>query len=184
MDGQEAALLYTLQNSSQLGISLTLPAGLTLASAKDYPEYAPEATYAAMPPTFVAVLSGKPIGTLHLYNLATADTDSLAGVDTSADNLPMEVFATTALSNHAGYENYTVRRFSDTGASATALYVWQDLGGQTVSAAEVPWKQADCVLAYDWGVTPYFMELILGDSVFSADELTATAKSVSVSAVD
>jgi hypothetical protein len=136
-----------------------------------------------MPPTLVAVLSGKPIGTLRLYSLATADTDSLAGVDTSADSLPMAVFATTA-SNHAGYENYTVHRSSDTGASATALFVWQDLGDQTVSAAEVPWKQADCVLTYDWGVTPYYMEMILGDGVFSADQLTTIAKSVSVSAVD
>ena len=183
-DGRKAALLYTLQNGSRLSISLTFPASLTLASAEDYPDYAPETAYAAMPPALAVVLNGEPIGTLRLYNLATADSDSLAGVDTSADSLPMEVFATTALSNHADYEDYTVHQFSNTGASATALFVWQDLDDQTTAAAAVPWQQVDCVLAYDWGVTPYYMEIILGDGDFSTDQLTATAKSVSISAVD
>jgi len=181
IDGGKTALLYTLQNGSQFNISLTLPDGLTLASAEDYPDYMQENAYAAVPPSLAAVYDDKPVGVLGLFDLATTDANILAGIDTSADTLPMQIFGFIA-SNHAGFEDYTVRPFNATGASATALFVWQDLSNITGPAAEVPFQQTGCVLAYDWSVTPYLMKLTFSDDIFSADQLKEISESVSISA--
>jgi hypothetical protein len=95
----------------------------------------------------------------------------------------MQIFATVALSNHAGYDGYDVVRAWDSGAVATAQYVWQDLS-QTDSygaAAAIPFQQASCVLAYDWELMDCFIELLTTPGALSDAELLQLAESLEIS---
>ncbi len=94
----------------------------------------------------------------------------------------MEIFSPIALSNHSGYDSYRVRKYGDTGACATAQYLWQDLM-EGESGAEAPVQKADCVLAYDWEVMPYFLEITVQDGLLSEEELAGLAESIGISTV-
>ena len=91
----------------------------------------------------------------------------------------MQIFAMVALSNHAGYDEYTVRKSTDSSAVATAQYIWQDLSEAAGNAASIPWQKQDCILAYDWSVFDYFVEIKL-DDVFEYPELEAIADSLTL----
>ena len=120
---------------------------------------------------------GAAVGTLRLYPFATGDFDRVY----PAENLlPMEIFAAVALSNHAGYEDYTVIFSTDTGATATGKYIWQQLSGvvQQTAPAELPWNSRDCVLAYEWSALHCYAELTLEEGLLSAQELEKIAHSI------
>ncbi len=90
----------------------------------------------------------------------------------------MQIFAQIALPNHVSYEDYTVRRHSAAGAVATAaLYTWgldpEAPGGQEK-------HEGDCVLAYDWSVGPYCMELTLQPGTVTEQELARIAGSLTL----
>ncbi len=121
---------------------------------------------------------GVTIGTLRLLPFGTTDVRPLRRIETEKDALPMEIFSTAALSNHAGYEDYHVSSYWDTGATATGKYIWQDLSSSAGNAADIPWQEMDCILAYDWEGMPYYVEVLLQDGVLTKEELSGLAVSV------
>lgn len=149
--GPGANLRYTDRDGQSYSLSFTLPQGLRL--YRDEEESS----------LFLYLLTRRGIrwGSWLLYPFGATDQETLSQVDTSKNELPMEIFATTALSNHAGYENYRVQRHTDTGASALAQYRFQDLSDAAGNAASLPWQEKDCVLAYDWAVMPFYAEILL-----------------------
>lgn len=172
--GTNTKLLYTFQNGKQARLSLTLPEGYSMQEGC-------AAEQEADPPMVMLEKNGEPIGTLWLYRLGTDERDFLQKVDTAKNELPMTIFSWIAISNHAGYDEYTVRRYGDTGAAATALYWWQDLTDPNYSAAAaIPHQTVDCVLAYDWAVMPYFAELIVEEA--TPEQLIRIAESIRITA--
>lgn len=168
--GGTARLTYSLQDETRFVLALSLPEGLTLERAADSDFGAPVLLLRQFDDT---------VGTISLFPFGAADPGALASVDPSEDAVPMPVFSPVALSNHAGYEDYLVRRSSDTGACATAKYRWQDLSAAD-TAVQAPWLQADCVLAYDWSVLPWFVQIMVGDGLLPEESLAALAESVSL----
>ena len=159
-------VLYTFSDGSKARLSIALPEGLALQGDASID--------GAGIPVLSILQNGRLAGAVRLFDLGTTDGATLATVDTAADSLPMQIFASVALANHAGYEDYHVVQSSATGAVATARYVWQELG-TTDAAATDPWQSADCVLAYDWQVLPYFAELTFVDGALGASAQTEQA---------
>lgn len=157
-------LTYTMTDSNRVSLSLSLPEDIEFASAGDL--------------RLDLMRSGENIGSITLYPLATTDPDDLATVDTAANSLPMQIFAMVALSNHAGYDNYNVRSYTTSSAVATAQYIWQDLSEAAGDAASIPWQEQGCVLAYDWNICDYFVEIKLEDEIFDQSALEALADSL------
>lgn len=161
----DATLLhYTLPDGSTPVLSVQLPQSVTITEGEEQ---------------LLITRNGETVGTVTLYPFGTADGQSLHGIDTAEDTLPMPVFSTVALSNHAGYENYRVCSHNATGAVATAEFVWQDLSSGD-AAASAAWQTQDCILVYDWSVMPYFVELRLAPGLLSPMELTALAQAITL----
>ena len=162
--GDLTRLTYTMTDGSNVSLSLSLPDDIEFIVAGDL--------------RLDLTQSGDNIGSISLYPLATTDPQDLATVDTAANSLPMQIFATVALSNHAGYDNYNVRKSTESSAVATAQYIWQDLSDIAASAVEIPWQEQDCVLAYDWNVCDYFVEIKLAKGLLDKSALAALADSL------
>ena len=163
-DNQQTQLHYTLRGINAR-VTLALPDELSLI---------PLTTEANALPAVGVLQNGKQIGSLNLFSFAASDQDALSTVDPAQNTLPMPIFAIVALSNHATYTDYTVRRATATSASATAVYRWQELDG-TKPAAAVPEQQADSILAYNWAVMPYFLVLTLPDGTLTDAQLADLA---------
>ncbi|MGI6031000.1 MAG: M56 family metallopeptidase [Eubacteriales bacterium] len=166
--GGQTLLGYTFKSGQQVEISLQLPDGTDVRQSQ-------EPWYDA--PALDLLQAGEKIGTLRLYGLGTTYTEDLRSLQTGKNELPMKIFATVALSNHAGYEDYHVQKSSSTGACATAHYFWQDLT-QAESGAAADFQRMDCVLAYDWAAMPYFVEITVAEGMFSQTELSQLAQSL------
>ncbi len=173
---EDGALLYTLQNGTQVRLTVALPDGAAMTPIS---HSAGETT--AVPSTVCITNGGDAIyGTINLYPLGTTDMQTLSQVDPAQNELPMPIFASVALANHAGYEDYTVQKSHTSGAVATAKFIWQDVTSATAAAA-APWEEADCVLAYDHALMPFFVEILLAPNAFPAQDLAALAQSISLS---
>ena len=170
--GPEARLRYTDRGGQVYSLSFSLPQDLRLYQDKEESSL------------FLYLLDqeGYPAGQLALYPLGATDQETLDQVDTAKNELPMEIFATTALSNHAGYENYRVQRRTDTGAIALAQYRFQDLSDAAGNAASLPWQERDCVLAYDWAVMPFYAEIRLEPGILTNAQREALAASFALAA--
>ena len=171
-EGGATKVLYTFSDGSEALVSMVLPTGFTVQGDTTIDE--------AGIPVLGLLQNGQQVGAIHLCGLGATDEPTLATVDTAADSVPMQIFANMALSNHAGFEDYHVVESSDTGAVATARYVWQELG-TTDAAVTDPWNSRDCVLAYDWQVLPYFAEFAFSDGALGAQQLSALAESIELS---
>lgn len=159
---------------TQNTITLELPEGCEIKEGADQGTAPSEDI-----PEFQLVKKGEPIGRLCLYPLGTDQPEELAQIRPEENKLPMQIFAITALSNHAGYEEYQVQTFQKTGAAATAQFWWQDLQVHSdLSAVEVPIQQTPCILAYDWKKSPVFVEIILAKDVLSQQEYLQMAASI------
>ncbi len=171
--GREASILYTIRDGYITQLSFTLPEGVTITEYEN-----------AEPYQLFFLKDEEIIGGISLHKFGTIDSEELSYVDTGADQLPMQIFSELALSNHAGYENYQVRKHSDTGATATAKYFWQDLSqtDQYGSAAAIPYQQVNCILTYDWDVMPYFVEMIFTEEAVPETELASLAKDIRLTA--
>ena len=167
--GREASILYTMRDGYITQLSFTLPEGVTITEYEN-----------AEPYQLFFLKDEEIIGRISLHKFGTIDSEELSYVDTGADQLPMQIFSEVALSNHAGYENYQVRKHSDTGATATAKYYWQDLSqtDEYGSAAAIPYQQINCILTYDWNVMPYFVEMIFTEEAVPETELASLAKDI------
>lgn len=171
--GREASILYTMRDGYITQLSFTLPEGVTITEYEN-----------AEPYQLFFLKDEEIIGGISLHKFGTIDSEELSYVDTGADQLPMQIFSEVALSNHAGYENYQVRKHSDTGATATAKYFWQDLSqtDEYGSAAAIPYQQINCILTYDWDVMPYFVEMIFTEEAVPETELASLAKDIRLTA--
>lgn len=176
--GTTSVLNYTLQNGDKFSITLTMPNGVSLSPTDNYPDYTKE-SYSEMPP-IVVVKDKEPAGIITLASFGTNDIDSLAKTNTSENTIPLTIFAPIALSNHAQFENYKVCNAWETGASATADYLWQDLTDYGGRAPEAPWLTSQSVLAYDYNKIPFFISISLADGSLTAAELEALAKSMEI----
>ena len=167
--GREASVLYTMRDGYITQLSFTLPEGVTITEYEN-----------AEPYQLFFLKDEEIIGGISLHKFGTIDSEELSYVDTGADQLPMQIFSEVALSNHARYENYQVRKHSDTGATATAKYFWQDLSqtDEYGSAAAIPYQQVNCILTYDWDVMPYFVEMIFTEEAVPETELASLAKDI------
>ena len=167
--GREASILYTMRDGYITQLSFTLPEGVTITEYEN-----------AEPYQLFFLKDEEIIGRISLHKFGTIDSEELSYVDTGADQLPMQIFSEVALSNHAGYENYQVRKHSDTGATATAKHFWQDLSqtDEYGSAAAIPYQQINCILTYDWDVMPYFVEMIFTEEAVPETELASLAKDI------
>lgn len=167
--GREASVLYTMRDGYITQLSFTLPEGVTITEYEN-----------AEPYQLFLLKDDELIGGISLHKFGTINSEELSYVDTGADQLPMQIFSEVALSNHAGYEDYQVRKYSDTGATATAKYFWQDLSqtDKYGSAAAIPYQQINCILAYDWDVMPYFVEIIFTEEAVPETELASLAKAI------
>lgn len=170
--GTDGSLAYTLKTGA-VTVRMPLPEGFGWQAAE-------QAGYDA--PVLLLTRDGDTVGSLALVGLGTTDRQALETVDTAADELPMPVFSLVALSNHAGYEDYRVRRAWATGAAATAQYVWQDLEAAEGNAASLPWQEMDCVLGYDWEAAPYFVQLLADTGVLTEAERIALAEGLTITA--
>lgn len=157
-NGTALQITCSMRDGSKPQISFTLPEGISAAESDGAQEY-----------QLLLVRDGKSVGSVTLYPFGASDAEALAGVDTGASSLPMQIFSTVALSNHVGYEEYQVRQSWDSGCIATAQYVWQDLSTSSGDTPSIPWQQMDCVLAYDWNVMPYFVAILLDEEGTAAD---------------
>ena len=178
ISGEETILDYRFQNAQGASVSLKLPDGWTVQAA---PEEG-EARYDAQPPAAVLLRDGQQAGTLCLYPFAVPTLAELEGVDPASSQLPMQIFATTSLGNHQGYEDYQVRKSWDTGAAATAIWWWQDLS-QGGTAVNIPRQDQGCVLAYDWAVMPYYTEILLEPGTLTEEQLADLAGSMVIAPV-
>ena len=156
-------LHYTLSDGSTPVLSLRLPQNIEVAEGEDLLLHLTQ--------------NGEAVGSVILYPFGTTDAQALQEIDPAQNSLPMQIFSTVALSNHAGYDGYQVRQHSDTGAVATAKFIWQDLSSGGV-AASIPWQEQDCVLVYDWSVMPYFAEIKLAQGLCSESELIELAETM------
>lgn len=165
-EGNKGAIAYTLADGSKQQLLFDMPQGASFAPLDE-----------STPDTLVVVDGeGKPIFSVSVYPMGAYKED-LQQVDTAQNSLPMQVFSTVALSNHAGYEEYQVQSHSPTGAVATAQYVWQELSDQQ-NAAAIPTQQLPCVLVYDWQKMPYFVQILWANQDISTQQQIELANSI------
>lgn len=183
-DSQESAINYTLpemepsKEGNKGAIAYSLPNGSNPQLLFDMPQGANFATLDESTPDTLVVVDGEgqPIFSVSVYPMGAYKED-LQQVDTAQNSLPMQVFSTVALSNHAGYEEYQVQSHSPTGAVATAQYVWQELSDQQ-NAAAIPTQQLPCVLVYDWQKMPYFVQILWANQDISTQQQIELANSI------
>lgn len=165
-EGNKGAIAYTLADGSKQQLLFDMPQGANFAPLDESTPY-----------TLVVVDGeGQPIFSVSVYPMGAYEED-LQQVDTAQNSLPMQVFSTVALSNHAGYEEYQVQSHSPTGAVATAQYVWQELSDQQ-NAAAIPTQQLPCVLVYDWQKMPYFVQILWANQDISTQQQIELANSI------
>ena len=165
-EGDKGAIAYTLADGSKQQLLFDMPQGANFATLDE-----------STPDTLVVVDGeGQPIFSVSVYPMGAYKED-LQQVDTAQNSLPMQVFSTVALSNHAGYEEYQVQSHSPTGAVATAQYVWQELSDQQ-NAAAIPTQQLPCVLVYDWQKMPYFVQILWANQDIYTQQQIELANSI------
>lgn len=171
-DGGRTSLIFTAADGTQAELSLALPQGVWLVR-----EGTQETS--GVFPTLSIRKDGKVIGSLTLSDYAASDPESLALAPASTE-LPMQIYAGVALGNHVDYHSgYRVVSSNATGSAAVCRMRYQDLKtlGDT-AAAELPWQEADCVMAFDLMSEPYFLLITLNPDQLTADQLSEIARSV------
>ncbi len=174
-ESEKTYLTYNFKDGKSVNISFELPSEFDLSkSQNDFTDI----------PSVSIKYGGENIGTICLYTFGTSDIEVLRSLNPSENSLPMPVFSYIALSNHAGYENYTVLNSSDTGAIAEADYVWQELDSAEMSAAAIPFQRTKCILSYDWEVMQYFMEILFVPDIsdtLNENQISDIAESIVIS---
>lgn len=163
-------LTYTLTNGQTTRLSFTVPEGVTAKIAPAISAY-----------HVLFLYQNSTVGWLDLQPFGIANPQDLMAVDPAENQLPMQIFSSTALSNHAGYEDYLVKRHWSTGAVASAKYTWQDLA-ESLPAAAMTYQTQDCILMYDWAIMPYFVELKWQEDFLSAPQAAQLENSITLSA--
>lgn len=142
-----------------------LPDGITLSDTDPDGE---NSHSAGIPETYV-LKDGKRVGTLMMYPFGTTQPEDLAAVDTSSDEMPMQIFSPIGLSSMVDYSShYAVVYSTETGAAAVSTPVSAD------------GTESQCVLVYDYTEAPYFAMFSLEQDTLSEKQLVQFARSVSI----
>ena len=169
--GSKVLVDLTFLDAPAVQLSFTLPKGVVLGEAVSAPD---SAGY------LLQDVSGKEIGEFFFMGLAAGPED-LQSVETSANRLPMQIFAGAALPNHVMYEDYQVQASTATGAAATALFSSQDLSLMDAygSAAAIPFDDPkNLALFYDYEKMPVFLQIGFDAESVSQQECAEIAKSI------
>lgn len=161
--GNEYTLEYRLAYDN-FGAKLTLPDGMTASlSNSDGSEL-----YSPGIPTIVLNKNGADVGTIHAYSFGTYDREVLESIDPASDELPMPIYSPVALSNMVDYHSsYFVVKNSGTGSIAVCSPV---MNGEIT---------AQCIMTYDYAVSPYFLMISLNPGTLSDADLRKLAESLS-----
>ena len=165
---QNVNLYMTFKDGTQTKVAFKLPETIQLIQDAETND-------------LIFVQGEKKVGSLVHADLA-ASIEELKQVDPAQNTLPMQVFAGIALSNHVQYENYTVQSYSESGAAATAQYLWQNMGKveEGMAAAELPFNEENSALMYDWEKMPIFLQMTFNKEVVSEKGCTEIAKSMTI----
>lgn len=173
-DGRNVTVDLAFVNSPAAQVTFALPDGISLGSVQNDPD--------SLGYTLTAE-SGNEVGTLFFMELA-ADREDLENINSSQNQLPMQVYAGVALPNHIQYENYTVHKHTQTSAAATVQISSQNLsliGSKYSAAAEVPFaNEQNAVLFYDYEKLPVFLQIAFGKESVSQDLCAEIANSIAV----
>ncbi len=162
---------FTTNDGKVFSVKLSLPDNLSLDKGD---------TTDSSVSSFLITRQKEAVGNLSIYPFATDSAEDLQSVDTSSENLPMQIYATIALSNHADYTNgYEVVSSTDTLCSAVCRPLIHEIEGYAGNTPDAPWSEHDCVLAYDLAGKPYFLVLFFDADVISPQQLREIAESVS-----
>lgn len=173
--GEEAGYRRSLdfkvdEKNTVLSIDISLPDKLSLSVV---PADAP------IPTVFYVMNGEETVGTLTAYPYAAENAEDLQAVDTASENLPMQIYATIALSNHVDYSNeYIVAASTETASSAVCRALIHEIENYAGHTPDAPWAEHDCVLAYDLAAKPYFIVLQFDVDVISHQQLVDIAKSI------
>ena len=142
-----------------------LPEGITLSDTDPDGE---NSHSAGIPETYL-LKDGKCVGTLMMYPFGTTQPEDLAAVDTSSDEMPMQIFSPIGLSSMVDYSShYAVVYSTETGAAAVSTPVSAD------------GTESQCVLVYDYTEAPYFAMFSLEPDTLSEEQLVQFARPVSI----
>ena len=169
-------LLAQNEDGKNYSVSLALPDGMSAAETAT-------GEGSELPlPSFVIQQNGETVGTLTFFPFATDNPDDLQSVDTASESLPMQVYATIALANHADYHNgYEVVSSTDTACTAICRPLIQDIENYAGHTPDAPWTEYDGILAYDLSGEPYFLSMVFNADLISHQQLIDLAKSISFS---
>lgn len=174
--GEEArgrrSLDLKVDNNTSLSIGVSLPDMLSFSAVMEG-----EGNMDA--PQFWIMYQGDVVGSLAAYPFATDSPEDLRSVDTSSEQLPMQIYATIALSNHVDYQNgYEAVSSTGTASSAVCRPLIHDIEDYAGHTPDAPWIEYDGILAYDMAGEPYFIVFMLEADVVSHDQLIDVARSV------
>lgn len=142
-----------------------LPEGITISDSDPDGEN----SHSAGIPEIYVLKDGKCVGTLMMYPFGTTQPEDLAAVDTSSDEMPMQIFSPIGLSSMVDYSShYAVVYSTETGAAAVSTPVSAD------------GTESQCVLVYDYTEAPYFAMFSLEPDTLSEEQLVQFARSVSI----
>ena len=161
-DGSITTLAYTFSDGRKARLSFTLPGWLTVD---------PEVLLSEdiLPVLYLEDINGGSMGFVRLRPFGATDEPTLETVDTAADTVPMQIFSPAVMGEGITYADYHVTRHWATGAVATAQ---RNFPGSQEGES---WTSFPCVLAYDWQVMPYSVELTFMDGALAASAQTEEA---------
>lgn len=167
--------LTTGGNGKSYNVSMTLPEGISAVAVTGA-----EGTELPLP-SFAVMANGETAGTVTFFPFA-AGAEDLQSVDTASESLPMQIYATVALANHADYHNgYEPVAHTDTASAALCRPLIHDIENYAGHTPDAPWIEYDGILAYDIAGEPYFMCAIFQADILTREQLTGIAKSIAFS---
>ena len=118
-----------MRDGSKPQISFTLPKGISAAESNSTKEY-----------QLLLVRDGKSVDSVTLYPFGASKPETLAGVDTSASSLPMQIFPRSPSPTTPGMRNIRYGKAGTAECIATAQYMWQELSTSNGDTPSIPWQ--------------------------------------------
>lgn len=166
-EGQSFRVSYTAADGQTAEVSMTLLRGTELVPDD------------GRQPLFKVYSNGAEIGSLKLIGYGTTAQSDLQSVDPAGAALPMQIYSPIALANHVDYQSgYRVVEATATASRAVCRMRYQSLGESAGSAANAPWLEQDCILAFDLAARPMFVSIQLAPDTLPAAELEAWTKTI------
>jgi len=152
---------YATPEGRRFDIQMTLPEGIRVRGDRAGDSLSPY-------PVILLMRDGQEIGSLVPMEYGATDEETLAAIEQSATNFPMQIYAPIALSSMVYWEQEGLESYY--------------LPGGNISTVCHPTADdhviSDCVLAYNLQSEPYFLYLSLTPGALTAAELSDLAQSV------